>query len=445
MIHGSRQDPGHAYEAATLCSAEAFTAARRHLPTGVSRQTLVYQPYPLFAERGHAQHLWDVDGNRYLDLVNNYTSLIHGHAHAASVEAASRELLRGGALGAPTRLELEFTRLLIERFPAIEQLRFALSGSEAITYAIRCARTYTGRPRILKFEGGFHGSHDEVQQSISSQPLPAGTFGYGQPNSGGLIDTPTVVAVYNDRDSVRAAFTAHGDDIAAVVIEPFLGNAGLVTAAPGFLAFLDEIAHEFGTLLLIDEIQSMRLAYGGAQELHGVRPDIVALGKIMGGGLPLAAFGASRGIMSVLDGFMPDVPQSGTFNAFSAALAAGMATMRAFDHHAITLLNDAGQRVRAGIRQVFADRGVPVTVNGQGSMFNITVVEGPVPDYRTWRGAPTEFWARVRMKLLAGRNYIAARGTGCLSTPMTSADIDDFLSDLAAAVAHTAREVEPTR
>jgi glutamate-1-semialdehyde 2,1-aminomutase len=431
MTSGSTtQRPAELYEAGTSVSGAAYAAALSRLPTGVSRQTLVYKPYPLFADRGQGQYLWDVDGNRYTDFVNNYTSLIHGHAHRPSVEAAAAELWRGGALGAPTKLELEFAEDLIGRYPVIEQLRFALSGSEAITYAIRCARAFTGRRRVLKFEGGFHGNHDEVQQSIATEPLPAGTFGYGQPGSQGLMAVETLVAVYNDRDSVAAAFERHGEEIAVVVAEPFLGNSGLVAAATGFLDFVCRVAHEHGALLLVDEIQSMRLAPGGAQQLHSVRPDIVTLGKIMGGGLPLAAFGASREIMSVLDGFTPSVPQTGTFNAFSAALAAGMASMAAFDDQAVSRLNAMGSAVRAGISQIFAEKGVPVTVNGQGSMFNVCLREGPVGDYRAWRSAPTELWTELRMGLLTRFHYIMQRGTGCLSTPMVDADIDRFLGDL---------------
>ena len=444
MVNRTGSDAGRLYESGTAISGQAFAAARHRLPTGVSRQTLAYPPYPLFADHGLGQYLWDVDGNRYLDLVNNYTSLIHGHAHPASVDAAVEELRRGGALGAPTTLELEFASLLIERFPAIDQLRFALSGSEAITYAIRIARAHTGRRRILKFEGAFHGSHDEVQQNINLGPLPPGEYGYGRSNSAGLLVVPTLIAVYNDRDSVNAAFAAHGGEIAVVLAEPFLGNAGLVTAAPGFLEFVRDTAHRHGALLLIDEIQSMRLSRGGAQQLHDVTPDIVTLGKIMGGGLPLACFGARREIMAVLDGFAPDVPQTGTFNAFSVALASGLATMRAFDSETIERLNRLGETVRAGVREVFASKSLPVTVNGQGSMFNITVTDGPINDYRAWSAAPIELWSHIRMHLLSRFHYIAARGTGCLSTAMTDADVSSFLDDLAASIDQAAKEVRAT-
>jgi glutamate-1-semialdehyde 2,1-aminomutase len=426
----------HEYERATTASQSAFASARELLPTGVSRQTLVYEPYPIYAERGAGQYLWDLDGNRYLDFVNNYTSLIHGHAYPPSVQAAAAELGRGGALGAPTRLEREYVEFLRTRFPVAQQIRFALSGSEAVAYALRVARAVTGRRRIVKFEGGFHGSSDEMQQSISSPPMRPGEFGRGRPSSAGLIDVPTLVCVYNDRDSLRAAFAAHGEEIAAVIAEPFLGNSGLVTADPGFLSWCAAQARQHGALFILDEIQSMRLAAGGAQELHGVVPDIVALGKIIGGGLPLACFGASANVMSWLDGFSPAVPQTGTFNAFSASLAAGLAAMRGFGVAEVTRLGLLGELVRAEIAATFAEAGLPVWVNGWGSMFNITMTAEPVRTYQAWKGAPTEMWQGIRMRMLADGIYITLRGTGCLSTPMREDDVAQLMASLRAAIRH---------
>jgi glutamate-1-semialdehyde 2,1-aminomutase len=396
----------------------------------VSRQTLAYSPYPFFGARGEAQHLWDLDGNCYLDLVNNYTSLIHGHGYPPSVDAALAQLQQGGALGVPTQLELQFGHLLASRFPVIEQLRFALSGSEAATFALRVARAHTRRTRLLKFEGGFHGSHDEMQRSVAAAPLEAGSFGTGEANSAGLGPAETLVAVYNDRQSVAAAFEAHGDSIAAVIAEPFLGNSGLIAAEPGFLSYVKSVARAHGALLILDEIQSMRLSYGGAEEMHGVEPDIVLLGKIMGGGMPLAAYGAAANIMECLDGLHPNVPQTGTFNGFSASLAAGMAAMRDYDRTAIDRLNAFGDQLRKSIAGIFAAQGLPVTINGQGSMFNIILAEGPMTRYSAWRRVPTELWSVIHWELLANGIYMIPRGTGCLSTPMTGDDLDRFLSAL---------------
>ncbi|WP_020501717.1 aspartate aminotransferase family protein [Sciscionella marina] len=436
------KNPVKAFRAGTPGSRTSYRRALDRIPTGVSRQTLAYAPYPVFAEHGAGQYLWDVDGNRYLDLVNNYTSLIHGHAHAPSVEAAIGALRRGSALGAPCPGEYEFAELLAGRFPAMQRLRFALSGTEAIIFAVRAARAFTGRPRLLKFEGGFHGSGDEVQQSIGAEPLAAGTYGRGEPNSAGLAETSTLVAVYNDRASVSRVFAEHGDEIAAVVAEPFLGNAGLITAEPGFLAFLAETAHRHGALLILDEIQSMRLDLGGAQRTHGVFPDLVTLGKIMGGGMPLAAFGGRAEIMTAFDGFAPRIPQTGTFTAFNVGLAAGLVTMRDFGPDEIEALNSIGAKFRSGIAAVFAEHAVPVAVNGSGSMFNISLAGPPVRDYRTWCGADTATWARIRTGLLARGVHINARGTGCLSTPMTETDSDDFLTALHLAVGEAKKNPE---
>jgi len=424
----------HEYERVTAASQSAFASARELLPTGVSRQTLVYEPYPIYAKRGAGQYLWDLDDNRYLDFVNNYTSLIHGHAYPPSVQAAAAELGRGGALGAPTALEREYVEFLQARFPVAQQIRFALSGSEAVSYALRVARAATGRRRIVKFEGGFHGSSDEMQQSISSPPMQPGDFSAGRPSSAGLLDVPTLVCVYNDRESMRAAFEAHGEEIAAVIAEPFLGNSGLVTADPGFLSWCAELARQHGALFILDEIQSMRLSVGGAQALHGVVPDIVALGKVIGGGMPLACFGASAHVMSSLDGFSPAVPQTGTFNAFSASLAAGLATMRGFGAAEIALLDRLGDLARTQIAAVFAEAGLPVWVNGSGSMFNITTTAGPVRTYRAWKNAPTEPWQAIRMRMLADGIYITQRGTGCLSTPMGEDDVAQLAGSLRTAI-----------
>jgi glutamate-1-semialdehyde 2,1-aminomutase len=423
-----------AYEAATGSSRSAFKSAHERLPAGVSRQTLVYEPYPMFADHGMGKYLWDVDGNRYLDFVNNYTSLIHGHAYPPSVEAATAELRRGGALGAPTILEREFAELLHARFPVAQRIRFAVSGSEAVTYALRVARAVTGRSRVVKFEGGFHGGSDEMQWSINPDPMDPGEYSPGLPNSAGLLDVPTLVCVYNDRDSVRAAFEAHGEEIAALIAEPFLGNAGLVPAAPGFLAWCSDFVRQHGAVFVLDEVQSMRLSVGGAQQLHGVVPDIVILGKIMGGGLPLACFGSSAEIMSCLDGFTPAVPQTGTFNAFSASLAAGLATMRDYGRQEVTRLNELGELARSCLREVFADAGISVWVNGTGSMFHISLASDPVTSYRSWAATPTAEWQHIRVRALTAGIYMTARGTGCLSTPMNENDIHQLAESLRAAL-----------
>jgi len=418
------------YAALTAGSADAFDAARGRLPGGHTRQTLVYPPHPFFAERGEGAHLYDVDGRRYLDFVNNYTSLIHGHAHRPTTSALVRAAQASGAPGAPTALELRMAEELQRRVPSLERVRFTVTGSEAVGFALRVARAHTGRSRVLKFEGGFHGSWDDMQQSIRSAPLAPGEFALGAANSAGLAPTGTIVARYNDLDSACAAFARWGEEIAAVIIEPFLGNAALIAAAPGFLQALHALAREHGAVFVLDEIQSCRLAVGGAQSLHGVRPDLTTMGKSIGGGVPLAAFGGRADLMAVLDGFDPDVPQPGTFNAFPLSLAAGLETLQHLGEQQIDRLSELGEAVRERIRTTFAAHRVPVSVTGQGSMFHIALRDGQIADYADIATADATGWQLLHEQLLVREMYLTPRGTGCLSTPMTEENVERFAAAL---------------
>jgi glutamate-1-semialdehyde 2,1-aminomutase len=422
------------YGARTPASAAAAVAARELLPGGHSRQTLAYRPYPFFAARGEGCYLYDIDGCSYLDFVNNYTSQIHGHAHAPTVAALAEAAAKGSAPGAPTELELAMAEELVERIPSIEQVRFAVTGSEAVGLAIRLARAHTRRPRVLKFEGGFHGVWDEVQQSIRSQPLSPGEFGLGEANSAGLATTETVVARYNDLDSVEAAFGRWGEEIGVVIAEPFLGNGALLAAAPGFLAAVQDLAHGHGAIFVLDEIQSCRLAVGGAQSFHAIEPDLTTLGKTIGGGLPLAAFGGRGELMAQMDGFDPQVPQPGTFNAFPLSLAAGMATLDDWREADFARLAELGEAMRERTRAVFAECRLPVSVSGQGSMFHVSVHPEEIDDYSKFFAIDGEVREMLHRELLGRGIYLTPRGTGCLSTPMSAAQIDQWAEALGAAL-----------
>lgn len=413
-----------AYETRTTRSADARSRALRRLPTGISRQTLFYEPYPFFARTGRGPFIDDVDGNRYLDLVNNYTSLIHGHAHPATVAAIADAAAASSAPGAPTELELALAGELAERMPVLEWLRFAVSGSEAVALALRAARAFTGRRRIVKFEGGFHGCFDDVQLSIASPPMEPGTFGYGVPASAGLARSETIVAVYNDLDSVDAVFERHGGEVAAVIVEPFLGNGALIRAREDFVRRLSERTRAHGALLILDEIQSCRLAYGGAQTSYDVVPDLVTVGKTIGGGMPVAAFGGRRDVMSAFDGGRPQITQTGTFTAFPLGIAAGLATLADWDRQAIERLNALGARAREEVGAVFERRGVPAWINGDGSMFNIAFSDAPVDTYRALAATDATALGRLHRALLSEGIYLTARGTGCLSTPMDDTHLE---------------------
>jgi glutamate-1-semialdehyde 2,1-aminomutase len=428
------QAPPTAYQAQTPRSRAALTAARRRLPTGLSRQTLVYEPYPFVARRGAGAYLEDVDGGRYLDFVNNYTSLLHGHNHGPSTAAAHAAMLDSAAPGAPTELELALSDELARRVPSQEWIRFAVTGTEAVLFALRAARAHTGRARIVKFEGGFHGSLDDVQVSLASPPMAAGDFSEGAPAGAGATPRGTLVCVYNDRESVSRAFAAHGPEIAAVIVEPFLGNAALIPAEREFLGHVAAIAREHGALLILDEIQSCRLAHGAAQSLYGIAPDLTTMGKTIGGGMPLASVGGRREVMEVFDGHRPAIRQTGTFNAFPASLAAGLATLAAWPPDEVERLNARGELVRAALRESLARHGVRGHVNGQGSMFNLSL-GAPVTGYRSFTQTDAARLEILHLELLSRGVYIAARGTGCLSTPMTDEDLAFFCEAADAAIA----------
>jgi glutamate-1-semialdehyde 2,1-aminomutase len=419
------------YEQLTPSSRLLFEEARKIIPGGVSRGTLAFEPYPFYASEAAGAVVVDVDGNEYLDLVNNYTSLPHGHGHAATTNAAVAQLSISSAVGTAHALETEYGGDLRRRLPALERLHFTTTGSEAVAFAIRVARAATRRPRILKFEGGFHGSHNELYQDIAVMPpLEAETAQPARPASAGLEPTATITAVYNDPASVQAAFRQWGDEIAAVVVEPFLGNAALVNADAKFLDEIFAEAHARGALVVFDEVQSLRAGYGGAQGRWGYAPDLIAIGKIMGGGHPLAAFGGRAELLDVLDGANPPVLQTGTFTATPVALAAGQAAMEAMTAEVYDILEDRTERLRLGVRETFARARVPVHVNGIGSMFNISVTDQVVDSYRTFRAADAAQFAALRLELLVRGILVMPRGTGCLSTAITDNDVDHFLSAL---------------
>lgn len=424
------------YERSTPTSRKLFETARSIIPGGVSRGTLAYEPYPFYAVDAQGAWLTDADGNRYLDLVNNFTSLPHGHAHRPTNEAVIYELSKSSAIGTAYELEATFALELRERIPALERLHFTTTGSEAVGFAVRVARASTRRLRVLKFEGGFHGSHNELYQDISvTPPMKPGTAAPSRPASAGLEPTQSITAVYNDPESVAKAFATWGSEIGAVVVEPFLGNGALVTATREFLDQIFSSARTAGALVIFDEIQSLRAGYHGAQGLWGYTPDLVAVGKIMGGGYPLAAFGGRSELFDVLEGSTPAVRQTGTFTATPIALAAGHTAMAHLTRRDYDDLDRKTERVRSGIRQIFSAAGVPVHVNGLGSMFNISVSAEPVNSYRAFRAADMDILSKLRLELLNSGVLIMTRGTGCLSTAVSDDDVDLFLETVSTGLA----------
>lgn len=371
----------------------------------------------------------DADGFRYVDLLNNYTSLIHGHPAATPVDLG----VNGTAFGAPTPLEVEMATELCSRVPSVERIRFTNSGTEAGLYAIRTARAFTGRTAVVKAEGGYHGGADWMQVSVKQLGVP----GQGVPELGVTPGTAaeTQVIPFNDVDGAVRIIRAVGRRCAAVVVEPMQGAAGAIPADRRYLEALRDVTAEVGSLLVFDEVMTLRLAPGGAQEVYGVTPDLTLLGKIIGGGFPLGAFGGRADVMEALDPRREGaLTHSGTYNANPVSLAAGLEAIRRLTPERIGEINDRGERLRGVIVDLSRRVDVPLCVSGMGSLLQVHVGTEPPRTYREAAARPRLPIACLFLLLLLNGVYIATRGLMNISTAITDEHEHDVDSALAEAV-----------
>jgi glutamate-1-semialdehyde 2,1-aminomutase len=389
-------------------SEELFERARAVIPGGVSSPVRAFRAVggtPLFVARAEGARIWDADGRPFIDYVGSWGPMILGHAHPAVLEAVRRAAASGTSFGAPCALEVGLAERVVRHVPSVEKVRFVSSGTEAAMSALRVARAFTGRRKVLKFDGCYHGHADSLLVSAGSGVATLGIPGSPGVPEGTVADT--LVAPFNDLAAVEAVVAAHGPDLAAVIVEPVCGNMGTVAPKPGFLDALREITRRNGTLLVFDEVMTgFRLALGGAQQVYGIRPDLTCLGKILGGGLPAAAYGGRAEIMAAV---APEGPvyQAGTLSGNPLAMAAGatlldlLATPGTYE-----ALEAKSARLEAGLRGAVRDASATVTINRVGSMITAFFCPGPVTDYATAKASDTKSFARFFRAMLERGVYL---------------------------------------
>ena len=427
-------------------SRDLYARARKSLPGGNTRTTVYMKPFPIYAARGEGCRVWDVDGVARIDCINNFTALIHGHAHPTLVQAAQAQLALGTAFGLPTESEIALAELIRDRVGSVAQVRFCNSGTEAVMMAIKAARAHTGRPKIAKVEGAYHGSYDHAEVSLDPSPLNWGSnhprtvpYARGTPQS---VLADVVVLPFNDPVGASALVREAGGDLAAVLIDPMPNRAGLVPASQDYVDALQEAARAVGALVIFDEVICFRLGFRGAQALWRAEPDLTAFGKIIGGGFPVGAVGGNASIMAVFDPSIgkPPLPHGGTFSANPMSMSAGLAAMHLLDEAAFERLDEIGEYVREGLRKSLSDAGLPGSVTGAGSLLKIHLVDHEVTDYRS--AYPTAEEAHLLETLHRGllNHGVLAAGNGllALSTPMRQADMDAVIKAFADSLTHIA-------
>jgi len=376
-------------------SEQLFQAARGLMPGGVNSPVRAFGSVggnPRFMARGAGAHMWDEDGNQYIDYVGSWGPLIHGHAPAFVHDAVRQQLDRGASFGAPTALEVEMAREVCEAVPSIEMVRMVSSGTEAVMGALRAVRGYTGRNKILKFAGCYHGHADALLVQAGS-----GAMTLGVPDSAGVTPhqtADTLVANYNDLEGTRALIRECNQELACVVVEPLPANMGLILPREGFLEMLREETAKCGAVLLFDEVMTgVRSARGGYQERCGITPDVTTLGKIIGGGFPVGAYGGSRGLMECVAPAGP-VYQAGTLSGNPIAMTAGLATLRALNKESYARLETMGARLESGLRAALEEAGIAAQFHRVGSMWTLFFSAVPVTDYASAKGCDTALFGR---------------------------------------------------
>ena len=421
------------YRERTPKSAALHARAKRVMPGGETRSSTYFRPYPLVIEQAAGTELVDVDGNRLLDFMNNATTLIHGHRFGPVEEAVRDQVAKGTAWGALNEHQIALAEILCSRVASVDRVRFANSGTEATMMALRAARAATGKSHFVKVEGGYHGTHDAVSISVSPGISGAGSEQRprSKPEGAGIPDHAREamhVVPFNNEQALAETVANHRDSLAAVIVEPLLGSHGYTTATRSYLEAVRRITEAHGVLLVLDEVQTFRLDQGGAQALYGIRPDLTAFAKIIGGGFPVGAFGGRADLMGRYD---PDAKESighgGTFNGNPVTMAAGAAAMEHLTADRVAYINELGDRLRTGMGEVLVEQGLQGQIVGHGSLVGIHMTDRQVCNYRDASSAPAEVRRFIFLACL-NRGLMMSTG-GCLNTTtaMTRETVDEAI------------------
>ncbi len=406
-------------------SEDLFKEAKNYLPGGVDSPVRAFKPNPFFALKGEGPRLFDVDGNSYIDYCLAYGPLVLGHAYPPVMNTVNEQLSRGSAYGVPTEAEIDLAKEVINRIPCAEMVRFVNSGTEATMSAIRLARAVTGKKKIIKFEGAYHGAHDYVL-------VKSGSGAVGLPDSPGVPEETTrntVLVPFNDEQAIISLVEKERENLAAIILEPIMGNVGCIPPKKGFLEFLRDITEKNNIILIFDEvITGFRVSKGGAQEYFGVTPDLVTLGKILGGGFPMGAFAGKKEFMERIAP-SGDVYQAGTFNGNPISISAGLETLKHLDSRFYQDLEVKGLAMRRGIQDILQDADLEYQVAGLSSMFQIYFTSDEVWDYAQAKSADTEKFGKYFQTLLSSGVFIPPSQFECcfISKAHSNEDIQSTL------------------
>ncbi len=406
------------YRQRTRKSREVIASAAKYVPDGDYRVSIWFEPYPTVMARGDGCHLYDVDDNDYLDFSNNWTSMVLGNNHPKVVETIQQQAPMGSAMSAPHTSAYEWAKMICDRIPSVEKVRFCTSGTEAVMFAVRAARAFTGKDKILKMEGNYHGSYDPMEMTVGWRKLPVGL-----PKS---VEEDVLVTPFNDKEAAERIITENKDELAAVIVEGILGAAGMIPPEDDYLKHLQDVAGQNDVLLIIDEVISFRLATGGAQDIFNVSPDLTVLGKTIGGGLPTGAFGGREDVMAVYSPRQKrPAHHAGTFVATPIAVMAGIASLKEMTAETLDRINRLGWSLAERLRGVLDDLKIKAQIKGYGSLQQIHFTPEPVTTASTAYFTMNRDVLRLFHLVMMNKGlFIGSRGFFSITTPMSEVEID---------------------